>query len=232
VAPEPIRIQPIRADDAPEQLTPGTGVPRPVIDPLPTPPPVGSPPAAITPPIDIPTPAPGTAAPTSPVSVDSFDETAHRCRAGDTFEAISTQYYRSVHFAEALRVYNLYHPQHQKNYQTEGPLPDGQVVYLPPAAILQKRFGTLIRGEKETQPPMGGPTAIPVGETANTALPTYRVVDENEMIAAVALKTLGDVMRWKEISALNPQINSSKPVPTGTVLRLPADARVPTANAG
>jgi nucleoid-associated protein YgaU len=232
VAPEPARIQPIRADDAPEERTPGTGVPRPEIQPLPTPPPIGSPPVSTTPPILIPTPVPGTAAPTSPVSVDSFDETAHRCRAGDTFESISTQYYRSQQFAEALRMYNRYHPQHAKNYQTEGTLPEGQVVFLPPAAILQARFRSLIPNEKETQPPTTGPMAIPVGGPPSTPLLNYRVVDQNEMIAAVAQKTLGDVMRWKEISALNPQIDSSKPVPVNTVLRLPADARVPMANAG
>src|SRR5262249_4206598 len=61
---------------------------------------------------------------------------------------------------------------------------------------------------------------------------TYRVhKDGGEMFAMIASRSLGKIERWGEIHALNQTYNPMYPVPTGVVLRLPADAQVPPENA-
>lgn len=48
-----------------------------------------------------------------------------------------------------------------------------------------------------------------------------------QFILQIAQQTLGDSRRWPEIYRLNPSVQPSSPIPGGTELRLPMDARVP-----
>ena len=43
---------------------------------------------------------------------------------------------------------------------------------------------------------------------------------------SIAAQKLGDGKRWTEIKELNPSVDSTAPVPAGTTLKLPADARI------
>ncbi len=54
----------------------------------------------------------------------------------------------------------------------------------------------------------------------------YQVPKNGETFWEISRKTLGNPNRWSEISRLNPQIKPQYPVPGGTNLRMPPDARV------
>jgi nucleoid-associated protein YgaU len=55
---------------------------------------------------------------------------------------------------------------------------------------------------------------------------SYKVQARGERLYDIAGRTLGDSNRWSEIYRLNPQVAPEMPVPGGTWLHLPADARV------
>jgi hypothetical protein len=42
----------------------------------------------------------------------------------------------------------------------------------------------------------------------------------------LAQQTLGSGLRWQEIHDLNPSVNPMQPIPAGTVLRMPPNAKV------
>jgi nucleoid-associated protein YgaU len=62
---------------------------------------------------------------------------------------------------------------------------------------------------------------------AGKAEKVYRVPPGNgEPLYLIARKTLGDGQRWSEIYGLNPSVRADLPIPPGTVLMMPADARL------
>jgi hypothetical protein len=74
-----------------------------------------------------------------------------------------------------------------------------------------------------------GPTeATPVGGKAAAGPPKeYRVGPGPQHLFLIAQQTLGSGERWHEIYRMNPNVNPENPIPDGTTLRLPADARTP-----
>jgi hypothetical protein len=72
------------------------------------------------------------------------------------------------------------------------------------------------------------PTASPAsGAAAAAPEKRYRVDGNGEMVRDIAAKTLGNRDRSTDINLLNQnRINPEYPIPAGTVLRLPGDARV------
>jgi MraZ protein len=54
----------------------------------------------------------------------------------------------------------------------------------------------------------------------------YEVRGSGETLREIAERTLNSPERWKEIEELNPEMRAHMKVPSGWVLRLPADARV------
>ena len=97
---------------------------------------------------------------------------------------------------------------------------------------------------------VGPPSLLPGGERAAVAVPVvpparssgvipanaqaapggtklYRVqAPEGEAMYLIAQRALGDSNRWSEILRLNPSIMPERPVPQGTTVVLPGDARV------
>lgn len=57
---------------------------------------------------------------------------------------------------------------------------------------------------------------------------TYRVRDGGETMQDIARRTLKNVNGWADVYRLNPTLNPSAavPIPAGTLLRLPAEAKV------
>ncbi len=227
------------ADDAPPQPRVKLGTPAgppaeqvaegpPPVRPAPSRPlpPVGAVPAATSPPLVAPVPAPE-ARPPAP-QVESFNEEEYRWRAGDTFESLSRAKYQTPRYAQALLEYNRAHPIAGDDFQAGVTAPQvGRAVYIPPAAILEKRFGNVITGP--ATPSYSSPAA-PTRGAAPSAGPAYRVGARGEYLRAVAMRALGDSERWQEVLRLNPSVSPAYPVPPGSVLRLPADARVPSEN--
>ncbi len=190
--------------------------------------------AGSSPPIAVPT-APGagpTVAARTP-QVESYDEETYRWQANDSFEAVSTRYYNSKNYAQALLLFNRNHPRAAAGLAKDPPgLAEGQAVFIPPMRILEKQYPTVIPGYQPATP-APAPDAT---RTSSHSLPPspnlqYRVRQAGEMIPIIARDTLGNSDRWSEIYQLNARsFDPSRPLPVGTVLSMPADARVPPEN--
>jgi hypothetical protein len=151
----------------------------------------------------------------------SYDVDIYEPKAGDTYEAISREFYNDAKYAAALRAYNRNKPL------------TGGTVDVPPIHVLRRM----------TVPQPGAGTGTPVGRSGTAADPpwagvapsapatggagkTFRVPEGGMSLPAVSRLVLGTEQRWDEIYRLNPDVNAAK-VPAGTDLKLPPDARVP-----
>ena len=131
-----------------------------------------------------------------------------------------------------LYLFNRSHPLAEDDLAPDAPLKARQKLYIPPAEILEARYPDQIPG---AAPPAATPT-VTVGASparspaapAPTAGPrSYRVGASGELEYDIARNLLGDGNRWVEIYKLNPGWLPEKPIPAGTTLTLPADARLP-----
>jgi nucleoid-associated protein YgaU len=200
-------------------------------------PPVGAPATAASPPITVVPPAGGARPTLSAPVVESFTEETHPCRPGDTWETISRDKYHTPKYARALMQFNQAHPLAGDGLQGPDPvLKAGQAVYIPPISILERRFPAAIDAPTPLPTatalapaaPTGfvAPAAAAPGVAAPAAAKVYRVGGDGEYLREIARRTLGDSERWREIWELNGRGDPQR-APAGTVLRLPADARVP-----
>jgi hypothetical protein len=168
-----------------------------------------------------------------PVSdVESYDEESHVCRSNDTPDRLSVEYYNTPRYARALVSFNRDHPRAADGIKQEPPqMPAGQVIYIPPASVLQKNYASAI-GESSGPAAIGPLTPPPISSPAQ-AVPNapgvrlYAIRQQNgEMLYQIAQRTLGTGDRWYEIAILNPQFKPEQPVPFGQQLKLPADAKI------
>src|SRR5262249_17556559 len=162
-----------------------------------------------------------------------------RAKAGDTFERISTAHFNTDKYADALRRFNVTHPgANDKMRADPGTLEAGQVVYIPPAYILEKRHGVeLIPGFKpprESTPPYDTPrtanssprnSSAVTAEAANYKL--YRVSPSGQNMREIARAALGNPEKWKDIYSLNPTLDPTYAVRGSTTIKVPAEANVP-----
>jgi nucleoid-associated protein YgaU len=153
-------------------------------------------------------------------------------------------------------LWNRNHPQASDGARQDPPiLQPGQNVYIPPIRMLEKYHPAEIPESAAASPPASvppPPSAPPVGldvprapagvpVAATPSLParpapaapekSYRVRGNGEMFYNIAVRTLGSGDRWMEIFNLNKRYDPSQPIPAGTVLQLPKDARVEPADA-
>ena len=197
-------------------------------------PPIGSPSPALTPALVAPAPANTGPATTQP-QVESFDEETYRVRPGDNFQAISHSHYQTESYAQALVEFNRNHPLTSEADRQNLPLLRvGQSVYIPPTSILEKRYANVLK-ERSPAPGAGGTATtrdssaspVPAPAPSRSALSTYHVkAGGGELMFSIAAQKLGDGKRWTEIKELNPSVDFTAPVPAGTTLKLPADARI------
>jgi nucleoid-associated protein YgaU len=160
--------------------------------------------------------------------VESWDEEEYRCKPNDTFRSISLEFYHTDKYERALVLFNRNHPQATDTVLQDPPvLKAGQPVYIPPIRILEKNHAAVIP-ELSSLPT--SPRARAASAPAAGNVPLYRVGADGEMMLAIARRTLGDDNRWSEIYKLNPRFDPKQRVPAASVLRLPADARVPSEN--
>jgi nucleoid-associated protein YgaU len=156
----------------------------------------------------------------------SYDVDLYEPKSGDTYEAISREFYNDTRYAPALRAYNR-----NKPLQGAGPLD------VPPLHVI-KRYGQGASPGGNVGTPVsrpGGtgewgpaPANTPgTGSVRNGGDKTFRVPQGGMSMRAVARLTLGNEQRWNEVYQLNPHLRPDEILPAGTDLRLPSDARTP-----
>jgi hypothetical protein len=182
------------------------------------------------------TPAP---TPAPKVQVQDYAVENYTCTTdGQTLEAISKLKYKSEKYARALRLYN---GNAYVGVSETTPLKQGQQLLLPPVQKLEQDFPAEISSYQPSRPavpagtPLGSPPPSPLASSSeppvNLGRPstdktvTYTVRPGGEKEWEIARDHLGSSERWVDIYRLNPTIPPEQPVPAGTVLRLPADAR-------
>src|SRR5207244_2696079 len=165
----------------------------------PQPPGAGVPSEAGSPPRSPPKPAPSPQPPPPPEpKTRSTREEQYRWKADDSFAAVSTQYYRTDKYALALQMYNQDYPLAGPAMRQNPPaVAPGQVVWVPPARILERDYGPHIGGLA----PVATPTSRPAVEAGapppglansgvgNTAGQLYRVRAPRESVQGSARRT-------------------------------------------
>jgi len=84
--------------------------------------------------------------------VERWDDTIHVVAQGDTFQTISKSAYTSDVYAEALQAYNADH-EGRRARPKDGVLIAGEMVFIPPAYVLQQRYGDRIRSARPAAAP-------------------------------------------------------------------------------
>jgi hypothetical protein len=188
--------------------------------------------ASVPPVIDAKTSMPPIPAPSN-VQVRDSETIKYPVKGGETLEAISKARYGSEKYAKAILAYN-------RDFAPMGTLltatlQPGQNILLPSADFLEDRYAAAIGAASvapiSINPPIPAPAPpIPMpgaGAKTEAAAKTYRVPAAGQFIFDIAIRTLGDGNRWSEIYRLNPNINPQQPIPGGSELRLPANAKLP-----
>jgi hypothetical protein len=88
-------------------------------------------------------------------SVTVYDEQDYSCRAGDTWEQLSKQFYMTDRYAKALQRHNQNHARASERMKDNGQLAQGERIFVPQAYVLLERYADAIPK----------PTAAPVSTT-------------------------------------------------------------------
>ncbi len=96
-----------------------------------------------------------------------------------------------------------------------------------PVAVAPPPGGTPSRLAPEPVQKQTPTSVVPVNGSAARGGTPYRVAPGGEPLYRIAQRTLGNGGRWHEIYRLNPNLNPEMPIPEGTNVLLPPDARVP-----
>ncbi|HKI31863.1 MAG TPA: hypothetical protein VKA46_08340 [Gemmataceae bacterium] len=222
-------VPPLEAKPAvpPKPATPGTVASLPK-GPAPDPIHIGTTPSVSVPPLSIPAaPAPALIVRGAQPDVISYTEEPYGAKPGDTFKSISEAKYGTDKYASALYHFNHSHPLIEGDLPEETPLTPAQKIYLPPPEILKTRYPEQVPGSAPA--PATGATIDPAPQrsSAPPAPRKYQVGSGGEFEYDIARKLLGNGERWMEIKDLNPGWRPEVPIPEGTQLTLPPDARVP-----
>jgi hypothetical protein len=184
--------------------------------------------------------APGRRVPPSEPKKDNYIEEMYRWKAGDSFAALSTRFYNTDKYADALLKYNQDYPLATREMrQTPPAIAPGQVVWVPPSRILERDYpqylGSLTPVTPTARPavePVAPPPGLANSGFVSAAPQMYRVRQPGESLQEIARRTLGDSNHSYRLRSFNPTLSADPrlPIPAGTVLRLPADAKVDPAD--
>jgi hypothetical protein len=154
----------------------------------------------------------------------------YRLQAGDNFDRLSQKFYFSPKYAAALQAYNQNEPLAAPGLRANPPmLSVGQVVWMPPARILERDYGEMISGLQPLPADRGAPgmtTAVrPVTPTGPIL---YKVRARGESLREIARHTLNDSNQWLQVYNLNTNVKPQPEIPIapGTILRLPPEAKI------
>mgnify|MGYP002780419656 CR=1 FL=1 len=143
-----------------------------------------------------------------------FDVDLHDPKAGDTYESISKQFYGDAKYAEALKAFNA-----------NRPLGAGGSVQVPPMYVLRKKFTGLLSARPVPQPVPVEANRPAVEWKAGSNPAGYATPRAGMTLWDVAEDVLGDRKQWQRVWDANPRLDPNAPLPAGTPLLLPSDAR-------
>jgi nucleoid-associated protein YgaU len=190
--------------------------------------------------------APGSASATPPAGlgasaaspeprVQSYLEEEHRWQPGDSFAAVSQKFYFTDKYAAALQEYNRDYPLAAAGMKQNPPaMVPGQAIWVPPVRILERDYARFVA---DFRPLNNRGMPAPVDSPSTSRLATdpklCKVRDRGETLYDIARRTLGDSGQWSVIHRLNPTLSRDPklPIPAGTVLRIPADAKMEAGDA-
>ncbi len=192
---------------------------------------------------------------TDAATVDMYDESEINSGAADSYAGLSQRFYGTAEYADALRLWNRDHRKSTAIVGADNKLRPGSKVFIPSSTMLEKRYpdalpnlkpvtrlvpeptpvsGTVTAGFNAVATPSANASVItPVAAPAPPAPavgPVYYKVTRPEPFYTVARTTLNDANRWMELVRLNPNFKSEQNLPVGTILVLPAGAKVPAEN--
>jgi hypothetical protein len=170
-----------------------------------------------------------------PVTVRSDEE--YVCKADDAnFDRLGERLYGSPQYGKALLEYNRNHilMAQDSSIRRDPPLlSQGQKIRLPSKALLDAEYGRNVpaTGAATAAPPVGLKAPVPLmdaakGQAPAAGLKTFHVPPSGMWVYQLAKQTLGAGLRWTEIHNLNRSIVPERLIPGGTVVYLPADAKV------
>jgi hypothetical protein len=121
--------------------------------------PVGAAPRAIAPAIQAGAPLIPRADKPAPASAKSYSVTRYVCKAGDTFQSLSKDYYHREDFAAALQAFNRVdsHRCGSPALSSDGKLAAGDVVYVPMLAALESESAGYLPRPETTPASFPGP---------------------------------------------------------------------------
>jgi hypothetical protein len=211
-APEPSPFRPVGSGPKPELPKPET--PKPELPKAEQPKP--EPPKTELPKFETPPPVKPTVQPVTNTEAPrtDFDVDLHEPRAGDTYESISKQFYGDAKYAEALKAFNA-------NRQ----LGAGGSVQVPPMYVLRKKFTGLLSARPVAQPVPVEANRPAVEWKAGSAPAGYATPRAGMTLWDVAEDVFGDRKQWQRVWDANPRLDPNAPLPAGTSLMLPSDAR-------
>lgn len=73
-----------------------------------------------------------------------YDEQDYSCRAGDTWEQLSKQFYMTDRYAKALQRHNQNHARASERMKDNGQLAQGERIFVPQAYVLAERYADAI----------------------------------------------------------------------------------------
>lgn len=182
---------------------------------------------------------PFVAAPPRPApqpKTQSYLEEEHRWQPGDSFRAVSERYYAgSPKYEAALRAYNRDYPLASKAMkQNAANLPPGTTVWVPPVRILERDYAKEIA---DAPLPGSGTVAQPASRLVSPAPPpaaasTLYKARGGETMYEISRRTLSSSDQWFQIHRLNPTLSNDPklPIPAGTILRMPTNAKIDAAD--
>jgi LysM domain len=154
----------------------------------------------------------------------------YRLQTGDNFEKLSQKFYFSPKYSAALQRYNQNEPLAAPGLRANPPmLSVGQVVWMPPARILERDYGEMIPGLQPIPADRGAPgMTTAVRPVAPTGPVLYKVRARGESLWEIARHTLNDSNQWAQILNLNRNLKQQPEIPIapGTILRLPPEAKI------
>lgn len=163
--------------------------------------------------------------------VGSWDEDIYHCTPADSFDQISQHYYSSARYSQALLMFNRDRQPSADGLQQNPPvLTSGGLIYVPPARVLEEKYPNAIQGYQ--RPPITTGSSLYHPVSAGGSALQYRVGPGGDTFFQIAQRTLGNGdTRWGDIYRLNPKYDPQQHIPAGTVLNLPPDAHIDSANA-